>query len=93
MEESFKAELDSFSWVSWSEVAKEEALKRDLFDRYIKTGKLSDEEQKFCDETDWHPVDWLPLKEKFAKELKKATKTPVGKPMTIEKLDRLFGVK
>ncbi len=88
LEESFKAELDSFVWVSWSEVGAEAMLKRDIFDRYVKTRKLSAEEQEFCDEIDWHPVDWLPLRKEFVEELKKAAKEPAGKLMTLEEFNK-----
>lgn len=71
LEESFKAELDSFTWVSWSEVGTESMLKRDIFDKYVKTGNLLDDEWKFCEEIGWHPVDWLPMKKEFVVELKK----------------------
>ena len=93
LEESFKAELDSFVWVSWSEVGTEAMLKRDIFERFLKTGTLSADDQEFCDEIDWYPVDELPLKEEYVKKLKKLSKEPAGKPMTIEELDKLLGVK
>jgi len=93
VEDEFKARVESFAWVSWSQIAAEEALKRDIFERYIKTSKLSTEEEEFCDKIDWHPVDWLPLKKKFVKELKIAAKEPIGKPLALEELDNLFGIK
>jgi hypothetical protein len=74
LSERFKSEIKHFSWVNWSEVAREEVLKRDIFERYIKTGKLSDEDWKFCERIDWHPVDELPLKESFVKRLQEAEK-------------------
>ncbi|MFH0752439.1 MAG: hypothetical protein V1914_02460 [archaeon] len=67
-----KEELNSFAWVIWSEVAGEEFRKKEIFEEYLKTGKLSDEDWKFCEKVDWHPVDELPLKEKFIKELEAA---------------------
>lgn len=76
MEESFKAELDSFPWVNWSEVARENALKEDIFNRYIKTGEVTDEDWEFCESIDWHPVDELPMKEEFLKELEQRKKGP-----------------
>ena len=81
VEAEFKSEIDHFSWINWSAIAREETLKKEIFEQYIKIGKLSDEEQQFCDEIDWHPVDWLPLKESFIKELKDAEKGPHSKPM------------
>lgn len=76
MEEKLKSRMDHFSWVNWSEVAREEALKREIFEEYIRTGSVSDEAWKFCDRIDWHPADWLPLKEEFIKKLKSAKKEP-----------------
>ena len=84
LEAEFKSWLEHFSWVNWSAIAREEVLKKVIFEKYIKTGKLSDEEQQFCDEIDWHPVDWLPLKDSFIKELKKVKKGPHSKPMSAE---------
>ena len=63
LEEDFKERLESFNWVKWSEVGREETLKREIFDSFIKTNKLSESDQEFCEFIDWHPVDKLPLKE------------------------------
>ena len=67
--EDLKSQLKEFEWVNWSEIAREEALKKLIFENYMKTGKLSDEEWEFCERVDWHPVDELPLKEEFIKKL------------------------
>jgi hypothetical protein len=48
--------------------------KKEIFEEFIKTGKLSDEDWKFCERIDWHPVDELPLKESFVKRLQEAEK-------------------
>ncbi len=92
VEPEFKSEIKHFSWVNWSAIAREEALKKDIFDRFIKTGTLSKEDQEFCDEIDWYPVDELELKEEFIKELKEARKESAGQPMAIKKLDELLGL-
>ena len=68
-------------------------LKKRIFERYIKTGELSDEDWMFCERIDWHPVDELPLKESFVKELEEARDEPSGKSMTLEELDELMGLK
>jgi len=86
--ESFKKRMAVFSWVNWSEAAREEALKREIFDRFVKTRKLSKEDEEFCERIDWHPVDELPLKESFIKELEEARKEPSGKPMTVEEFNK-----
>ena len=72
--EEFKGQLKNFLWVNWSEIAREESLKKLIFENYIKNGKLTDDEWAYCDKIDWHPVDELPLKEKFKKEMYKRKK-------------------
>ncbi len=72
--DDLKAKLKRFSWVNWSEVAREEVRKKEIFENYLKTGKVSDEEWAFCEGIDWHPADELPLKQGYAKKLEKARK-------------------
>ncbi len=86
LEPEFKAEIKYFSWVNWSDIGREEALKKEIFERYIKTGKISDEDWKFCDKIDWHPVDELPLKEEFVEELEKRKKGPFIKLDSVEEI-------
>ena len=69
--EEFKNQLKSFMWVNWSEIAREEIIKKLVFENYIKTGSITDEEWEFCEKIDWHPVDELPLKKEFKKELER----------------------
>jgi len=85
--EDFKNELKSFLWVNWSEIAREEAIKKLIFENYIKTGKLNDGEWEFCEMIDWHPVDELPLKEEFVKRLKEVKKE---KSIKIKSVSDLF---
>ncbi len=80
--------VERFPWVNWSEVAREKLNKKRIFEEFIKTGMLSKEDQEFCDEIDWYPVDELPLKEKFIKELKEAREESSGKAKTIEEFNR-----
>ena len=49
-------------------------MKRDISERYKIVGKVTDEDWKFCEKIDWHPVDELPLKKEFIKELEDAEK-------------------
>jgi hypothetical protein len=72
--EELKNQLKTFMWVNWSEIAREEALKKLIFENYMKTGELNDGEWEFCEKIDWHPADELPLKEDFKKELEKRKK-------------------
>ena len=82
-----KNELGHFSWINWSEVAREDVFKRATFEKYLKTGELSDEDWEFCDRIDWHPVDDLPLKEEFIDRLKKADE---GKFIKVSSIDDIF---
>ena len=81
--------IEGFPWVNWSEVTREELLKKKIFNSFMKTGDLSDKDQKFCDEIDWYPVDELPLREDFIKKIKKLEKGPHSR-MTMEELDKLM---
>ena len=88
LQEEFEEKLEKFPWVNWSAVVKQELLKKEIFERFIKTGTLSGEDQQFCDSINWYPVDWLPLREEFIKELKKAEKEPRGKAMTAKEFNK-----
>lgn len=88
LEEETTSKMEYFPWVNWSEVGREEALKKEIFERFIKTGTLSDDDQEFCDKIDWYPVDELELREEFVEELKKARKEPSGKSMSIEEFNK-----
>ena len=72
--DELKKMLRDFSWINWSEIAREESMKKLIFENYIRNGKITDEEWNFCDKIDWHPVDELPLKEDFKKKLEKIKK-------------------
>ena len=72
--DEFKNKLKEFLWVNWSEIAREEAMKKLIFENYIKTGSITDKEWEFCEKIDWHPVDELPLKEEFVEKLKRIKK-------------------
>ncbi|MEK6893774.1 MAG: hypothetical protein AABX07_06260 [Nanoarchaeota archaeon] len=72
--EEMRNQLKAFLWVNWSEIAREEAIKKLIFENYIKTGDITDEEWAFCEKIDWHPVDELPLKEEFIKKINKIKK-------------------
>ncbi len=67
-------------------------MKQDIFERFIKTGELSEEDQEFCDKIDWYPIDELEVKEEYAKKLK-AIAEGEHLPMTVEKLDKLMHIK
>ena len=85
--EEFKNRLKEFLWVNWSEIAREETLKKLIFEKYLKTKELSDREWAFCERIDWHPVDELPLKKEFIKELGKRRKE---KGIKFKSVDEIF---
>lgn len=72
--DQFKEKLKHFQWVNWSEIAKEETRKKLIFEKYLETKKVSDEDWKFCESIDWHPVDELPIKKEYLEKLKKIKK-------------------
>lgn len=86
--EEFKAELKSFPWVNWSEFAREEATKKMIFEKYVKTGELSDEDWAFCEKIDWHPVDELPLKKSYIKKIEAAKREKSVKVKSISDIFR-----
>ena len=88
--ESFKERMIRFPWVNWSEVSREEALKKDIFERFIKTGKLSAKDQEFCDRIDWYPTDELELRGEYVERLKRIEEGPHSKAMTLDELDKWF---
>ncbi|MEK6933679.1 MAG: hypothetical protein AABW75_02265 [Nanoarchaeota archaeon] len=85
--DEFKSELKRFLWVNWSEIAREETMKKVIFENYIKTGTLTDEEWAFCEKIDWHPVDELPLKEEFIKKIEDIKKE---KPIRVRSVSEIF---
>jgi hypothetical protein len=74
IDETLKERLKRFIWVNWSEIAKEETIKKIIFEKYIKTGNVSKDDWTFCEKIDWHPVDELPLKEEFIEKLNEIKK-------------------
>ncbi|MCK5107533.1 MAG: hypothetical protein KAQ83_02295 [Nanoarchaeota archaeon] len=87
IDENLRAELKRFSWVNWSEISKEEAMKKLIFEKFMKTRKVSDKDNEFCEKVDWHPVDELPLKPSYIKKLQKIRKE---KGIRFNSVDELF---
>ncbi len=90
--DKLKEELDSFPWINWSMVGREEFLKKDIFEEFIKTGRISAEDEKFCEELGWDPLDELEVREEYIEKLKKIEAEPRSKPMNLKELDRLMGL-
>ena len=67
-------------------------MKQSIFERFIKTGELSEEDQEFCDSINWYPIDELEVREEYAEKLKAISKGE-HLPMTVEKLDKLMHIK
>jgi len=88
--DGMRDQLKSLQWVNWSEIAREETMKKIIFENYMKTGKITDEEWEFCDKMDWHPVDELPLREDFKKEMEKRKKEKGIKFKNIDELRKLI---
>jgi hypothetical protein len=90
VDKTFKERLSKFSWINWSEIGREELLKRYLFEKYMKTGELAKDEEKFCEQIDWHPVDELPIKKEFVKKLGEIRKGAYSKPIKPDQLKQWF---
>ena len=92
VEKSFKERLAAFPWINWSKVGSEETMKKEIFEEFIKTGAVSEENQKFCDSIGWDPIDELEVRGEYIEKLKKIEKEPHSR-MTLEKLDKLLSLK
>ncbi len=92
VEEEFKDQLKQLLWVNWSEIAREETIKKLIFERFLKTRVISDKEWKFCERIDWHPVDELPLREEYIKKLNKIKKEKGIKFKNIAELRKIIEV-
>ncbi len=80
--------IKEFSWINWSEIARVDALKKAIFERYIKSGKeVTDEDWEFCESIDWHPVDELPFKQEYLDRLESARKE---KPIKLKSISEIF---
>lgn len=90
-EEAFRERMAIFPWVNWSKVGREELLKRVIFEKYIKTGKLSDDEEEFCEKINWEPIDELELREEYAKKIKGLVKRPHSGSKTLEEFNKWCG--
>lgn len=92
VDELLKARMVKFPWVNWSEVGREEAMKREMFERFLDTRKLTEEDLDFCERANWHPYDELPIKESYLKKLEKIEKGPHSR-MTLKELDLLMDLR
>ena len=84
--EEFKQELKHFLWVNWSEIAREEVMKKIIFEKYLQTKQISDEDWGFCEKIDWHPVDEFPIKKEYLQKLEKIRQGEVIKYRSVSDL-------
>jgi len=83
----FRNRLREFPWVNWSEIAREEARKKLIFEDFMRKRELSDEDWRFCERLDWHPVDELPLKKGFIEKMRRISRE---KSIKVSSLAELF---
>ena len=60
--------------------------KKKIFEKCLKARTVSDKDWAFCGRIDWHPVDELPLKEEFKKEIEKRKKGPFLKFNSVDEI-------
>lgn len=92
LEDNIPVEIERFPWVNWSEVARENALKKEIFDRFIKGEELSKSDEEFCEEMNWDPIDWLEVREEYVKKIKGIMEGPHSL-MDLGKLDKLLDIE
>lgn len=90
VDQSLHQRLARFPWINWSEIGREALMKRYLFEKFLQTGNLTKEEEKFCHSIDWHPVDELPLQQDYIKKIQQIRKNKHAKPMTKEEAQKWF---
>ena len=90
--DAIRAQMDQYSEIKWSEVAKgaiaakvTELRKLSILKKYVDKEPIPDEDWAWMDEHDWHPVDELPMKKEYIKSLKAAMKAPT-RPTTVDEL-------
>jgi hypothetical protein len=69
LEEHIIKEMLAYHHINWSAVARMEANKKRIFEQYMKTKDMTDEDANFCENIDWHPVDELPIRKEFIKKI------------------------
>ena len=87
LEEETWNKIKKNSWINWSEIARQETKKKIIFEKFIRTGKINKKDLRYCEETDWHPVDELPLKKEF---LRKLSETKQEKSININSVSDIF---
>ena len=90
--EYLRAQMDGYSEIRWSEVAKNaiadkviELRKLSILKKYVDKQELSEDDYAWMDKHDWHPVDEKPMKKEFIASVLAARKRKTT-PTTIEEL-------
>lgn len=86
-------QLDAHPEIRWSEVARsalieklEELMKLEILRKYVEKEPFSDQDRRWMDRHDWHPVDEKGMKLAFIKELDKREKRPSQKAKGVDEL-------
>ena len=85
MEELLKSKLSLDSAFLANAIVR--LMKRDIFERFTKTGEFTEEDREFCDKISWFPIDELEVKEEYVEKLKAKSKESEGKSMSIEEFN------
>ncbi|MEW6295759.1 MAG: hypothetical protein AB1467_05730 [Candidatus Diapherotrites archaeon] len=79
--------------IKWTEIARramiEEATKMrklEIMQKYMEKKEIADEDWKWMDSIDWHPVDEMNYKKSFIERIKKAQKEKAIKVGSVDKL-------
>ncbi len=93
MPDDVKHEMDFHSEIKWSEVVRKaiieklkELRKLELLRKYVEKEPFTNEDLKWMDENDWHPVDEQQMKLSFIKGVEKRSKGKFVKAKTVDEL-------
>ncbi len=84
--------VKSHKHIKWTEIARaamrqeaEKLKKLEILQKYMEKKPLSEEEWRWMDNIDWHPVDEMEYKRQFIEEMKRLEKEPTIKVKNIKK--------
>lgn len=88
--DNVKRQMDAHSDIRWSDVVRQAILskinelrKLELLRKYVEKEPFSDDDLRWMDENDWHPVDERQMKLSFVKEVAKRGKGRVIKAKSV----------
>ena len=91
--EKVKERMDRHSDIRWSEVVRKAILEKlkemrklELLKKYVEKEPFTEEDWKWMDENDWHPVDEKEMKLSFVKEVKRREKEKARRVKDIKEL-------